>query len=178
MLTAYFNFPPLRKLFSQFVCVLLLIAAFPLTADETTDSTQEESGWTIEQWSISTSVYTKHFDPDPDHVNDQNLIGVEMYFKNNWLAGVSVFDNSYGQNSQLVYMGYSWPIMSSEYWYFKLIGGLLHGYKEPYEDKIPLNGLGVAPAIVPSLGFKYRRVFAEAHLGGLAVVTFTVGFSF
>ena len=58
------------------------------------------------------------------------------------------------------------------------MGGLLHGYKEPYDDKIPLNGLGVAPAIVPSLGFRYKWFLAEANLGGLAVITFTAGVRF
>jgi hypothetical protein len=58
------------------------------------------------------------------------------------------------------------------------MGGLLHGYKEPYEDKIPLNQLGVAPAIVPALGFRYKWFIAEANLGGLAVVTVTAGVRF
>lgn len=161
------NFPRL----ACFILCLLLSA---------TVSAQEESppDWSVETWSVAISLYTKHFDPDPDHVNDQNLVAVQADFHNDWLAGVSVFDNSFGQSSQFLYVGYSWPIMRSEYWYVKLMGGLLHGYKEPYEDKIPLNGLGIAPAIVPSLGFQYRRVFAEAHLGGLAVVTLTAGFRF
>jgi hypothetical protein len=54
----------------------------------------------------------------------------------------------------------------------------LHGYKDEHEDKIPLNDLGVAPAIVPSLGFKYKHLMLEAHLGGLAVITFTGGLRF
>ena len=75
-------------------------------------------------------------------------------------------------------MGRTWPLWGSENWYVKLMGGLLHGYKDPYDDKIPLNELGVAPAIVPSLGFKYKRVMLEANLGGLAVVTITGGIRF
>ena len=114
---------------------------------------------------MQTSVYTKHFDPEPDHVNDQNLIGVEALFQNQWLAGLAVFDNSFGQPSQFLYMGRSWQLFGSDYWHVKLMGGLLHGYKEPYEDKIPLNGLGVAPAIVPALGFRYKWFIAEANLG-------------
>ena len=58
------------------------------------------------------------------------------------------------------------------------MGGLLHGYKEPYEDKIPFNGLGVAPAIVPALGLRYKRVYTEVNLAGAAAVTVNVGFSF
>ena len=152
------------------LCLLLTGTA---VADEKTPS-----DWDVDEWSVAISFYTKHFDPEPDHVNDQNLLAVEAGFHNNWLAGIAVFDNSFGQDSQFLYAGYSWPIMRSDYWYVKLMGGLLHGYKEPYEDKIPLNGLGVAPAIVPALGFKYRRVFAEANLGGLAVITLVGGFRF
>lgn len=153
---------------------MLLFAAAPLAADDESDT----SPWRVVSWTLQTSVYTKHFDPDPDHNNDQNLIGVEALFANNWLAGAAVFDNSFGQPSQLVFVGKTWPILRSDHWYLKLMGGLLHGYEEPYEDKIPLNGLGVAPAIIPALGFRYRKVFAEANLGGLAVVTFNIGVRF
>jgi len=58
------------------------------------------------------------------------------------------------------------------------MGGLLHGYKEPYEDKIALNGLGIAPVVLPALGFNYKYFVAEASLGGLAVVTLTAGVRF
>lgn len=150
----------------------------PLAASEAVDSEQEASGWKIDHWSVAFSFYTYHFDPEPDHNNTQHLIGVETHFKNDWLAGVAVFDNSYDQPSQFVFIGKTWPLMSSEHWYFKLMGGLLHGYKEPYEDKIPLNGLGVAPAIVPALGYRYRRVWVEANLAGAAALTLTAGFSF
>lgn len=142
------------------------------------ESTPGENAWSIRDWTIMTSVYTAHFDPDPDHVNSQKLIGVEVGFENDWLAGFASFDNSFGQRSQFAYMGKSWPIAHSRLWYFKLMGGLLHGYKEPYENKIPLNGLGVAPGIIPSLGFRYKRVLAEVNLLGTAAVTVTVGVRF
>lgn len=129
-------------------------------------------------WKIQTSVYTRHFDPDPEHNNDQNLFSVEAVLKNDWLIGAAIFDNSYYQESQLLYAGKSWKLLDSDMWYIKLTGGLLHGYKEPYEDKIPLNGLGIAPVIIPALGFRYRWLVAEANLGGLAVVTFTAGVRF
>lgn len=129
-------------------------------------------------WKIQTSVYTRHFDPKPEHNNDQNMLSVEAVLKNDWLIGAAIFDNSYYQESQLLYAGKSWNLPGSDRWYFKLTGGLLHGYEEPYEDKIPLNGLGIAPVIIPALGFRYRWLVAEANLGGLAVVTFTAGVRF
>lgn len=164
----------------QAIRVVLFLLSTLLCANAHASGTGEDaaSPWRVAAWNVQTSLYTKHFDPDPEHNNDQNLIGIEAVFANDWLTGAAVFDNSFGQSSQLVYVGRTWPILHSKYWYFKLTGGLLHGYTEPYEDKIPFNGLGIAPAIVPSLGFRYRRVLVEANLGGLAVVTFTAGVRF
>jgi hypothetical protein len=129
-------------------------------------------------WKVQTSVYTRHFDQDPEHNNDQNMLSVEALLKNDWLIGAAIFDNSFYQRSQLVHAGKSWSLYGSDSWYFKLTGGLLHGYKEPYEDKIPYNGLGVAPVIIPALGFRHRWLVVEANLGGLAVVAFTAGIRF
>lgn len=178
MLTANSESFHMPRLFLPIVAFLVLAMTSPLAASGAVDSVQEESPWAIDHWKVSFSFYTYHFDPDPDHNNNQNLIGVETHFNNDWFAGAAVFDNSYDQPSQFVFVGKKWQIMRSEHWYFKLMGGLLHGYKEPYEDKIPFNGLGVAPAIVPALGYQYRRVFVEANLGGLAALTMTAGFSF
>ena len=36
---------------------------------------------------VQTSVYTVHFDPDPDHVNRQNLLGIEYDNAGGWLLG-------------------------------------------------------------------------------------------
>ena len=147
-------------------------------ADENVGEENVSGGWDIQEWRFQTSLYTKHWDPDPEHDNSQNLIGVEVLFHNDWIAGAAVFDNSFGQTSEFVFMGKSWPIFSSKLWYFKLTGGLLHGYKEPYDEKIPLNDLGVAPAIVPAIGFRYKRVFVETNILGNAAVTITAGFAF
>lgn len=169
---------PAPVLIRAIIAALLLCVHPCLLADESNAETDSGSGWKITGWNLNFSLYTKHFDPDPEHVNNQKLIAPEILFENGYLAGVAVFDNSFGQPSQFLFMGRTWPLWGSENWYVKLMGGLLHGYKDPYDDKIPLNELGVAPAIVPSLGFKYKRVMLEANLGGLAVVTITGGIRF
>ena len=56
----------------------------------------EKSGWEVDTWTIQTSLYTYHFDSDPDHVNDQNLIRIEAGFANRWLAGVASFSGNRG----------------------------------------------------------------------------------
>jgi len=154
-------------------CLLLPLSV--LQAEETDDGS---SRWSIGEWKLQTSVYTRHFDPRPEHVNHQKLIGLEAVCRNDWLFGAALFDNSFGQSSQFVYFGKEWWLFGSEFWYAKLMGGLLHGYEKPYEDKIPFNGWGVAPAILPALGLRYRRVFLEANLAGTAAVTVTAGIAF
>ena len=132
----------------------------------------------IKEWRFQTSLYTKHWDPDPDHVNNQKLLNLEFETTTKWIYGFAWFDNSFGQPSQYLYAGYSWRLFRKDWAYFKLTGGVLHGYKEPYEDKIPLNQLGVAPAIIPTIGFRYKRVFTEFQIAGTAALTITAGFSF
>ena len=166
------------SLLGLFLACASLSFLTPARADEPAASGQEPSPWSIAGWSFQTSLYTYHFDPDPAHDNTQALIGPELRFANEWVAGLAIFDNSFGQTSEYLYMGKTWPLRASQHWYVKLTGGFLHGYKEPYEDKIPFNNYGIAPAIVPSLGFKYRHLVLELHLGGLAVTTLTGGVRF
>jgi hypothetical protein len=75
-------------------------------------------------------------------------------------------------------VGKAWELGRSGSFYWRLTGGLLHGYKDEYQDKIPFNGLGVAPILVPALGFRHWRFFAEYHQAGLAAGMITVGFNF
>ena len=136
------------------------------------------SAFEIKEWRFQISLYTKHLDPEPDHENNSKVLNLEFETTTKWIYGFAHFDNSFGQPSQYLYAGRSWPLFKKDWVYFKLTGGLLHGYKEPYEDKIPLNGLGVAPAIVPSFGLKYKRVHTELQILGAAAITVTAGFSF
>jgi hypothetical protein len=158
-------------------CVLLVFS-MAVYADDSGTETEQHSGWKISGWNIQTSLYTKHWDSDPEHTNHQKLIGPELVFENDYLVGLAIFRNSFDQPSQFLYIGKTWRLFRSEYFYFKLVGGLLHGYKEPFEDKIPLNGLGVAPAILPSFGIRYKRVMVEAQIAGTAAITITGGLRF
>jgi hypothetical protein len=136
------------------------------------------SAMEIAEWRFRTSLYTKHWSENPEHVNNQKLLNIEFETTNRWVYGFAHFDNSFGQPSQYLYAGYSWPLFGKDWAYFILTGGILHGYKEPYDEKIPLNDLGFAPAIVPTFGLRYKRVFTELQILGTAAVTVTAGFSF
>jgi len=151
--------------------------ASPARAEEPSWYSLPET-WEIQGWNLQTSLYTKHWHPSPEHNNDQNLIGVEALFDRNWVVGGAVFDNSFGQDSELLYMGKFWYLFGSSHWYGKITAGLLHGYKEPYEDKIPFNNMGIAPVIVPSLGFRWKWLVVEGAFGGVSTFTVTAGVSF
>lgn len=152
-------------------CLLLLAHASVATAQ---DNTQQKGQ---DFWYVQTSVYTRHFSPDPEHNNNQDLIGLEYNDGSGWLAGGATFRNSFRQRSYYAYAGKrfdsdTYPV------YVKLTGGLLEGYHGEYQDKIPLNRFGVAPVIIPSIGAHYGPVAAELVLLGFNAVMITTGLRF
>lgn len=130
---------------------------------------------------VQTSLLTRHFDPQPEHNNQQNLIGIELHNPDRWLAGTGWFKNSYEQPTWYVYAGREFPL-----WQFaegvnvraKLTGGLLHGYKDEYRDKIPLNHLEVAPVLLPSIGMQWERFESDLIIFGTAGMMVTAGLRF
>jgi len=132
----------------------------------------------VREWRVQTSLLTRHWNPQPEHVNKSKVLNLELETTAKWIYGFAWFDNSFGQPSQYLYAGYSWKLFNSDWAYFKLTGGVLHGYKKPYENKIPYNKYGIAPAAVPTFGVKYKRVLAEVQILGNSAFTITAGFSF
>ncbi len=138
------------------------------------------TGWSVERdleqavWNLQTSLYTVHYSPDPEHNNHQRLLGVERHSPDASLWGVATFKHSFGERANYGYYGKRFVLGESRY-HLKLTGGLLQGYKGKYRNKIPLNHLGVAPAIVPSLGASFSRVSTEVVLLGGAAAMATVG---
>ena len=135
----------------------------------------EEGG----RWLLQTSIYTVHFDSDPKHNNHQKLLNLEYQRTDQWLAGVALFDSSFDQASQYIYFGKLWrPIESAPLVHVKLTGGLIHGYKDEYRDKIPMNSSGIAPAILPAIGLSGKHVSGEVVLFGAAGLMVTFGVLF
>ena len=132
--------------------------------------------WRTDRFFFGTSFYTHHFHYDPAHNDNQNLIFGEWNINENWLVGGAMFDNSYSQETQYVYGGYRFrPLQSVQPFYVKLSAGLIHGYKGEYQNKIPLNSTGIAPVIVPALGYCFNRLCSELVLFGAAGVMATFG---
>lgn len=145
-------------------------------------ATRDAQGPTqTDRFYFQTSVYTKHFHPDDEHNNSQKLVYAEWRLPHRWLEGQvlvggSYFDNSYHQSSQFVFAGLLWrPVESVPELYLKVAAGVVHGYRGEYQDKIPFNGSGYAPAILPAVGYCYQRLCSEIVLFGTAGAMLTLG---
>lgn len=113
-----------------------------------------------DSWYLQTSVFTRHWNHDPQHNNHQDLIGVERNRADGWVWGGATFRNSFRQRSNYVYAGKRFDLDDSPF-YFKVTGGAIQGYHGKYRDKIPLNRYGVAPAVIPSVGAQVGRFASE-----------------
>lgn len=136
--------------------------------------------WRTDQWYFQFAYYTLHFHYDPDH-QQSYLFDAEYHFKETWLggqwiAGLCLFQNSFGQFSQYIFGGLQWrPIEEHQPFYVKLSAGALHGYEGQYKDKVPFNSSGTAPAIIPSVGYCHGRICGEFVLLGTNAALFTIG---
>jgi len=177
--------------------VAFLVSVLALPAVVHAQSTTSESGslrdlwatkeqwdapepWRTDRWYFQTSLYTWHFHYDAAHkqslVLDSTYRFNEYWLGGQWIAGLTLFTNSFGQFSQYLYGALQWrPIPEHQPFYFKVSAGLVHGYQGQYKDKIPFNSTGVAPVIIPGVGYCWTRYCTEAILLGFNAMMFTVG---
>jgi hypothetical protein len=129
-----------------------------------------------DQIMVQAAPDTVHFHHDAAHARYSWLVGAEWQRADHWLAGYAYFNNSFNQKSHYLYGGKWWGLgPDNSHWYLKLTGGVIAGYKEPYEDKIPFNHNGVAPGFIPGIGYRHERFNAQMNLLGKAGLMFTVG---
>jgi hypothetical protein len=132
--------------------------------------------WRTDRIYLQTSLVNIHFNYDPAHVKYPKLIYGEYHLSDQWLIGAAAFDNSFGQASEGVFGGWRYrPFPELQPLYLKIVGGVVHGYHGQYRDKIPFNHSGVAPVILPSVGYCISRVCSELVIVGTAGLLFTLG---
>lgn len=147
--------------------------AWPAAAQETSPATDAAAA----RWYFQTSYYTRHWHDNSAHNNQQHLINLEHIGADNAIIGGAFFYNSFDQPTEYVYVGKMWrPFASVPLIHVKLTGGLIHGYKQDYRDKIPYNQHGIAPAILPAIGISGKNFATEAIFFGVAGVMLTAGF--
>lgn len=124
-------------------------------------------------WDLTLSPYTYHWSKSVEHKR-VTLVALDRRGENNGFCGLALFSNSFGQPSAYLYMGKRWDgLLGNPKLFTKLSFGLIYGYRGAYKNKIPANNFGVAPAIVPSLGYEITpRDSAQVYVLGTAGVLF------
>ena len=121
-----------------------------------------------------------HFEDDDDYEDAPILASIEIIKPNNHLYGLALFNNSYGQFSQYLYFGkiYKFDDVFNGL-RAKVSAGLIHGYRGEFEDNLLLNEeLGVAPAIVPGIGYQRKRWGIDLYLLGDQAIFLGIGYQF
>jgi hypothetical protein len=131
------------------------------------------------KWDLTVSPYTHHWSHNPEHKNVV-LVAIDSHLKGGRFCGLALFTNSFGQGSAYAYVGQQWDgLFGNPKVFTKVSAGLLYGYRGQYKDKIPFNNLGIAPAIIPSIGYQLTPIdSAQIYMLGTAGLTFTYTRSF
>ncbi len=128
---------------------------------------------------LQVGPYVFHRLDNDGHNQWPHLVGVEYELGSHWLGGASSFRNSYYQNAVYVYAGRRWFLdQVNPNLYLKISAGVVYGYKEPYEDRLPVNNNGYGLGIAPALGYQFGRANAQLVFLGTAAVNFTFGYDF
>ena len=108
---------------------------------------------TPKRWDVTLSPYTHHWSYSPEH-KPVILAALEQRLVDDRFCGIAIFRNSFGQPSTYVYAGKQWNgVLDTPKLFTKVSAGLIYGYKDKYQHKIPFNDYGIAPAIIPSMGW-------------------------
>ena len=112
------------------------------------------AGWDTDSgWRVLASPYTYHYTYNPAHTQVY-VLGLERQRSDGLMFGGSLFRNSFGQPSAYGYVGQRFDrMLGVDRLFGQLTGGILYGYKAPYEDKVPLNYKRWSPGAVLSVGW-------------------------
>ena len=143
-----------------------------------TDESDAEND-NAQRWNISLSPYTHHWSYSPDH-KPVFLAALEERLPHDRFCGIALFRNSFGQPSAYVYAGKQWNgVLETPKLFTKVSAGLIYGYKGKYQHKIPFNDYGIAPAVIPSIGWQFNaQESAQVMVLGTAGLLFAYGRSF
>jgi len=126
------------------------------------------------------SPYSYHFSQDPAH-KDVVMIGLEREHADQKVDGLVFFRNSFGQPTLYFYPwgGIYKSILGVDHLSFKWTAGLMYGYREPYENKVPLNYKGFSPVVIPALAYEFTSGWsAQLNILGTAGLMFQLNAPF
>jgi hypothetical protein len=132
-----------------------------------------------DRFSLLLAPHTHHYRQSVEH-KGVYLFGFERIRNQRDVSGLTLFTNSFGQPSTFIYPWgrvYSGLMPQAPNWYLKWGAGLLYGYKEPYNNKVPMNANGFSPGVVVGLGRPVSdRMGLQLNLLGNAALMFQASF--
>ena len=174
---------PTRISVAALAC-LLAGAAHAQTSDSTDAKSSQLTGWMF-----GYSPYTLHYsdakkehswEPDNEKHSYVWLIQAEKELNERNVAGFAFFSNSFGQPTQYAYYGWRFrPFDSTPGLFIKLTAGVIHGYKYPYNKKIPLNNKnGWGSTAIPAIGYDFTKNWgAQVNVLGNAGLMFQLNYT-
>lgn len=160
-----------------FGAILLCVLTLGLTPAARAQSTDWEQTLGPGHWRLMWAPGSIHWRYSAEHRNAWAL-GVERQRSDDWLAGGSYFQNSFGQPSGFVYVGKRFPeLLGQRQLFAQASGGILYGYRGKFESKVPLNYKGFAPGALLSLGWQFTpQASLTTHLLGDAGLMFQLAY--
>ncbi len=139
----------------------------------------EEKWYEYDHLFLQGGTYT-HTRPNPDYDGPNLMLGLEAIKSNDKVFGIFIFDNSFGQFSQYLYAGKKWNFSGKlENFHTRLTAGVIHGYKKPWNDKLPFTTKnGWSPSVVPSFGYQKGQFGIDVMLLGYQGIMFSGGMKF
>lgn len=123
--------------------------------------------------SLQFSPLTFHYTYDTEH-SDVVMVGLEREYPDARLDGVTLFSNSFGQPSVYLYpWGHTYHAIGGiRALSFKWTAGLIYGYRDPYENKVPMNYRGFSPGFIPALAYEFKPGWSAqlSFLGNAALM--------
>lgn len=126
------------------------------------------------------SPFTRHWTLSDEH-KPVYALGFTQRLPDDRFCGFSLFRNSFGQPSGYIYLGKTWEgfVPSLPKLYGSVSAGVLFGYVDRYEGKVPANHHGFSPGLIPALGYRLTpAVSLELQLLGSAGIMFGTALRF
>jgi len=118
--------------------------------------------------------FTRHWTLSDEHKKVYAL-GFTQRLPDDRFCGFSLFRNSFGQPSGYAYLGKTWNglVPSMPRLYGSVSAGILFGYVDRYEGKVPANNHGFSPGLIPAIGYRITPAASiEMQLLGTAGIMF------
>lgn len=131
-------------------------------------------------WYVQGGRY-RHWKEKASYTGEHWFVGIERHNHDKDLIwGLSLFDNSFGDFSQYLYVGRNWyPFDKYPYFRFRLTAGIVHGYTGENQDISPIYwGDAWALGAVPGLGYQKGNFGFDVAVLSASGLLFLVGYEF